>query len=277
MGGRGFVKGLWAVALSAALMSASGAETDTDRTAWMLQTNLLERTKTAVSADLPNLLVLGDSISMGYTPFVKRRLAGVANVSRPACNCRATQTYLASRGGMTAWVGTNHWDVITVNAGIWDICYMKGNPLGTDHYWGADAELGKLPPLQRGTAIRARGFHVRTPILEYQANLRKILAYLKSTGATVIFALTTPVPAYENDDRCGLFRVYNEIAVGVCAELGVRTVDLYAVAERNYDKIKDRCHFNDAGNDLLAETLVTAVTDALNDCKQRKNEQEAKR
>ena len=29
-------------------------------------------------------------------------------------------------------------------------------------------------------------------------------------------------PAYENDDRCGLFRVYNEIAVGVCAELPKR-------------------------------------------------------
>lgn len=250
--------------VSAALMSACGAETDADRTAWMLQTNLLEKGAADVS-DLPNVLVLGDSISMGYTPFVKKRLAGVANVSRPACNCRATQSYLAPRGGMKAWVGTNHWDVITVNAGIWDICYMKGDPLGTDHYWGPDAELRKLPPLARGTAIRARGFHVRTPILEYQANLRRILAYLKSTGATVIFALTTPVPAYQDDDRCGLFRAYNEIAVGVCAELGVRTVDLYAVAERNYDKIKDKCHFNDAGNDILAEALVTAVTEELSD------------
>ena len=248
-----------AVALACWTQAARGE----DKVAWMLQTNLLEKSEAVATANLPNVLILGDSISMGYTPFVKKRLAGIANVSRPARNCQATQAYLAPRGGMRDWVGTNRWDVITVNAGIWDICYMKGDPLKTDHYWGADAELGKLPPLARGTAIRDRGFHVRTPILEYQANLRKILTYLKSTGATVLFPLTTPVPAYENDDRCGLFRAYNEIAVGVCAELGVRTVDLYAVAERHYDLMKDRCHFNDEGNDLLAGVLCNEIRAAL--------------
>ena len=32
---------------------------------------------------LPDVLILGDSISIGYTPFVRSKLKGVANVFRP--------------------------------------------------------------------------------------------------------------------------------------------------------------------------------------------------
>ena len=250
------------VTFLSAVFFAATAFAETREAAWMLQTNLLERTEGKSDAALPNVLILGDSISMGYTPFVKKRLAGVANVSRPKCNCAATQFYFRERNGMKDWVGTNRWDVITVNCGIWDICYMKGDPVGTDHYWGKK-ELSALPPLQRGTAIRDLGFHVRTPILEYMANLRKILTYLKSKGATVIFPLTTPCPAYQYDDRCGLSRVYNEVASAVCAELGVQTVDLSAIGERNYDKQPDGAHYSDEGNDLLAAAVSAAVESAL--------------
>ena len=253
------------VMVSSFLASAA----DDGNVAWMLQTNLLERTERKADAALPNVLILGDSISMGYTPFVKKRLAGVANVTRPHCNCAATQFYLREKGGMRDWVGTNRWDVITVNCGCWDICYMKGDPVGTDHYWGPDAELKKLPPLQRGTSIRDRGFHVRTPILEYAKNLRTILTYLKSTGAAVIFPLSTPCPAYQYDDRCGLFRAYNEVAMDVCRELGVETVDLYAVGERNYDKQPDGAHYNDEGNDILVAAVSAAVQSALKQRKQK--------
>ena len=251
------------VAFCVAAAVFAGTAKAEDRTAWMLQTNLLERASSREVAGLPKVLLLGDSISIGYTPFVKRKLAGVANVFRPKCNCAATQFYLRGKNGMKDWTGTNRWDVIVMNAGIWDICYMKGDVLKTNHFWRPDAELEKLPPLRRGTEIRRRGFRVRTPILEYADNLRKILAYLKSTGATVIFALTTPCPAYQYDDRCGLFRVYNEVAEGVCRDLNVSTVDLYTVGERNYDNQPDKVHYNDAGNEDLAEAVVEAVRTAL--------------
>ena len=230
----------------------------------MLQTNLLDRAGTpSAAAGLPKVLILGDSISMGYTPFVKKRLSGIADVSRPRCNCAATQFYFRKKNGMEDWLGTNRWDVVVMNAGIWDICYMKGDVLKTDHFWRPDAELAKLPPLRRGTEIRKRGFRVRTPILEYAANLRKILSRLKATGANVVFALTTPCPAYQYDDRCGLFCVYNEVASGVCGELGVGTLDLYSVGERNYDNQPDGAHYNDAGNDDMATAVSGAVVSAL--------------
>jgi len=241
------------------------AALDADSEAWMLQTNALERTEAKTVASLPNVLVLGDSISIGYTPFLRKRLTGIANVHRPSGNCSSSQHFLRDRGGMRYWVGTNRWDVIVVNCGIWDFCYMKGDPFRTDHYWGPDAELKALPPLRRGTAIRARGFHARTSLPEYVENLKKIIGYLKSTGATVLFALTTPVPSYQNDDRCGLARAYNEMAESVCAGLGVRTADLYAVGERLYDHQPDEVHYDDAGNDALAAALCDEIEKSLAD------------
>ena len=49
----------------------------------------------------------------------------------------------------------------------------------------------------------------------------------------------------------------------VCAELGVQTVDLSAIGERNYDKQPDGAHYNDEGNDLLAAAVSAAVESAL--------------
>ena len=53
------------------------------------------------------------------------------------------------------------------------------------------------------------------------------------------------------------------IAAAVCAEMGVKTVDLYAVGERNYDKQPDGAHYNDEGNDILAAAVSDAVVAAL--------------
>ena len=77
------------IILTAAVLLVSGAVradgSAAKNEAWLLQTNLLE--KGSARADrLPNVLILGDSISLGYTPAVKRKLAGRANVSRPGCN-----------------------------------------------------------------------------------------------------------------------------------------------------------------------------------------------
>ena len=252
--------------LAAVSAMAGSAAADPSKAEWMLQTNLLEKTG-ACAEGLPKVLVLGDSISMGYAPILRRQLAGVADVRRPQCNCGATQFYLRDKNGMKDWLGTNRWDVITVNAGIWDICYMKGDVLGIDHYWGPgnNKELAALAPIPRGTAIRDLGYRVRTPILEYMENVRRILTHLKSTGATVIFPLTTPAVGYQVDDRCGLFRVYNEVAKAVCDEMGVKTVDFYALAERNYEKIYDGAHFNDEGNGILAGALAKEIVAALRD------------
>ena len=236
--------------MCAAAVLAAGA---TDE-AWLLQTNLLERA-TAGRRELPNVLILGDSISIGYTPYVKAKLEGVANVSRPACNCGPSQFYLAN---MKDWVGTNHWDVIHVNFGIWDNHYLKGPSDGMGLYWGREV-TNSLPALAKGTAIRDLGFRIRTPASEYVRNLRTILGFLKTHADKVVFGLTTPLQGWQGDDRLGRIRVYNELAEDVCSELGVGVADLYSVAERNLDKQTDGCHFNGEGYALLADAVVRAI------------------
>ena len=79
----------------------------------------------------------------------------------------------------------------------------------------------------------------------------------------MFFALTTPCPSYQYDDRCGLARAYNEVAAYVCKGLSVQTIDLYAVGERNYRHQPDRCHYDDVGNDALAECICSEVKHAL--------------
>ena len=98
-----------AAAVATVLGLRASAAPDAAKVAWMLQTNLLENSSSTAAEDLPKVLVLGDSISMGYTPFLKRQLMGVADVRRPGCNCGATQFYLRERGGMKDWVGSPPW------------------------------------------------------------------------------------------------------------------------------------------------------------------------
>ena len=249
------------LAIGLAVLAAGPLMAEDANEAWLLQTNLLERTSKS-AAGLPEVLILGDSISLGYTPAVKAKLAGKANVSRPGCNCGPSQFYLRS---MNDWVGTNHWAVIHVNFGIWDNHYLKGAADGMGLFWGHELKDQVFSPVAKGTAIRDLGFRIRTPIREYERNLRTILTFLKSRADVVVFGLTTPLKLWESDDRCGRIRVYNELAVEVCKELGVAVDDLYGVAERHLDCQTDGCHFNAEGYGYLADSVVDAVLRALSD------------
>jgi hypothetical protein len=51
---------------------------------------------------LPRVLILGDSISIGYTRLVRRQLEGRANVHRPAENCAETANGLKN---LDKWLG----------------------------------------------------------------------------------------------------------------------------------------------------------------------------
>jgi len=67
--------------------------------------------------NLPRVMIIGDSISLGYTMQVREALAGKANVHRPPCNCGPTTSGL---NGMDDWLGDGKWDVIQFNFGLHD-------------------------------------------------------------------------------------------------------------------------------------------------------------
>ena len=66
---------------------------------------------------LPRMLMIGDSISRGYTLAVRHALAGKINVHRAPANCGPTASGLKN---LDIWLGTGKWDIITWNFGIHD-------------------------------------------------------------------------------------------------------------------------------------------------------------
>jgi lysophospholipase L1-like esterase len=66
---------------------------------------------------LPRVLLIGNSVSRGYTQAVRRALAGQANVHRAPANCGPTASGLKN---IEVWLGDGKWDVIHFNFGIHD-------------------------------------------------------------------------------------------------------------------------------------------------------------
>jgi acyl-CoA thioesterase-1 len=184
-------------------------------------------------AGLPRVLLIGDSISMGYTLPVRKLLAGKANVHRIPTNGGPTKNGVAN---IAKWLGSGKWDVIHFNWGIHDLKHM---PDGKRQVEPAD----------------------------YEANLRKLVATLKATGAKLVWASTTPIPEGElNPPRTfGQVKEYNDIAARVMTESGVAINDLNAWMTPRFEefhKPKD-LHYKEAGSEFLAQKVATAITEAL--------------
>ncbi len=186
---------------------------------------------------LPRVLLIGDSISMGYTLPVRAALAGRANVHRPPVNCGDTARGVQS---VDTWLGTGKWDVIHFNFGLHDLKYLDAS--------------GQL-------ADAAKGGKLVASVETYEANLRKIVARLKQTGAKVIFATTTPVPAGTAGRPEHAELPYNAAAVRVMRELGVAVNDLHAVVTPHLASWQrpNNVHFTDAGSAGLAQAVAAAV------------------
>src|SRR5437763_13743340 len=69
-------------------------------------------------AGLPRVLIIGDSISIGYQVPLREALKGKANVHRPATNCGPTTRGVEQ---IEQWLGDEKWDVIHFNFGLHDV------------------------------------------------------------------------------------------------------------------------------------------------------------
>ncbi len=138
------------------------------------------------------------------------------------------------------------WDVIHFNHGVWDQAYLDPNN-----------------PNKRAEPGKGR---IRTSIEDYEKNLRAIVARLKQTKATLIWASTTPIlvgsePGYVGGE---MVDKYNAVAVKVMQENGVIIDDLNAECVRQGKPKTLNVH--DVGN--LAPKVTETVLAAL---KERKN------
>ena len=190
---------------------------------------------------LPRVLLIGDSISIGYTVPVREMLKGKANVHRPLTNCGPTTNGVRN---LDVWLGEKKWDVIHFNFGLHDLKYM--GPNGENLY---DPE---------------KGHHQVSP-KEYQLNLDSIARRLKKTGAKVIWRNTTPVPPGSKGRVVGDSKKYNDIAAKVMQKHGIPTQDMFTFSSNQMDELmlKANVHFTRDGSKKLADTVVEQIMAAL--------------
>ncbi|WP_309709137.1 alpha/beta hydrolase fold domain-containing protein [Armatimonas sp.] len=184
---------------------------------------------------LPRVLLIGDSISMGYTLPVRNLLDGKANVIHPPVNCSDSGFGLRE---LDKWLGDKPWDVIHVNFGLHDLKFVD--------------EKGTLVAVEKGKQ--------RLSLTEYEANLRALVARLKATKAKLIWATTTTVPEGTIGRIAGGERAYNEIVKKVMTELKVPIDDLHAVMAEQQPR---NVHFTPAGYETLAQAVVRSLSKAL--------------
>ncbi len=193
---------------------------------------------------LPNVLLIGDSISIGYTVDVRKNLKGKADVFRIPTNGQASDFGLQN---LDKWLGDRKWDVIHFNWGLWDICYRNPDSKEQGHRDKVNGKLSVTPE-------------------QYRDNLEEIVARLKQTGAELIWCATTPVPEGEAGRKVGDEIDYNRIAAEIMAKHGVATNDLHAHALEKLPGIslkKGDVHFTAAGNAHLAKKVAESVSACL--------------
>ena len=186
-------------------------------------------------ADDPKLLrvlLIGDSISIGYTLPVRKLLEGKANVHRIPENGGPTSNGAAK---IDKWLGDSKWDVIHVNWGLHDLKLVDGKH--------------------------------QVPLEEYEKHLRGLVKKLKATGAKIVWASTTPVPAGKTSPPRQAEDVprYNEVAKKVMDENGVAIDDLYAFALPKLKEIQlpANVHYSAKGYEALAGEVAKSIQAAL--------------
>ncbi|TKG96866.1 SGNH/GDSL hydrolase family protein [Puteibacter caeruleilacunae] len=198
---------------------------------------------------IPNVLLYGDSISIGYTPTVRSELKGKANVYRIHRNGASSNQFIKYIEEMKnsmfqpylneGW--SFNWDVIHFNVGLHDLKYLAEGNL--------DKENGKQ----------------MTSIANYKGNLKAICKYLMSEypEAVLVFATTTPVPEGEPGRFMGDELKYNKAAMEILSQFPqIKINDLHEFVRPNFEdwKIKPgNVHYNVKGKQQQGKEVARTI------------------
>lgn len=186
----------------------------------------------------PKILIIGDSISIGYTPFVKEYFLEKAIVSRNKGNAQHTGTGLKN---IEAWIGEEQWDIVQFNWGLWDLCYRHSD---SKEYGNRDKINGKP----------------EYTIQEYASNLDTIVSLIKKkTNAKLIFVATTNVPKNEPGRHQNEVRKYNDAAKKIMKKHGVLVNDIYKASikiHKNFGLGANDVHYNKEGYEKLGKLIT---------------------
>jgi hypothetical protein len=200
---------------------------------------------------LPNVLIIGDSISMGYTPPLRTLLEGKANVMHPMrpdgklpANCFSTAVGLTD---LNKWLGSTKWSVIQFNWGLHDLCYRNPEANTPAH---RDKQHGKI----------------EVPLEAYKKNLEALVNELQKTGARLIWASTTKVPDGDEGRFTGDDVKYNAAARGVMERHHIAIDDLHALTVSFPPELSlgpGNVHYKPEGYARLAKQVADSILAAL--------------
>jgi len=202
-----------------------------------------KKTKVKIDPSLPYVLIIGDSISIGYTPTVTELLKGKANIIHNPGNAEGTTRGLEN---LPSWLAEHKWDLIHFNWGLHDLKRVK--VAGT-------SQNSKSPddPYQ-------------ATVEKYTENMKKLVTQLKATGVKLIFATTTPYPTVNNpyrDEKDAA--IYNAAALKIMEANNIQINDLHGLVK---DRLKElqkpkNVHFKPSGSAALGKQVAEAIQTAL--------------
>lgn len=189
---------------------------------------------------MKNLLLIGDSIRMGYDKSVQKSLEGKVNVLFPKENCRFASFVLRYFHEYIKEFKGEKIDVIHWNAGLWD-------------------------------CLRLFEEEPHTPIEVYAYYIERICIRIKKLcpDAKVIFATSTQVISEKMDINFKRYNEeiekYNETAVNIVKKYGFEVNDLYAVSAKLPDDAhSDTVHYyTSMGTEAFAKQVLSYVAPAL--------------
>ncbi len=189
---------------------------------------------------MKNLLLVGDSIRVGYDKSVRKSLEGKANVIFPEENCRFASYVLRHFHEYVTRIKGENIDVVHWNAGLWD-------------------------------CLRLFGEDPHTPLDVYEYYIDRICIRIKKIcpNAKVIFATSTWVISEEMSDDAKRYNEeieqYNQVAVNVVNKYGFEVNDLYKLSKSlPKEAHSDAVHYyTPMGTEAFTKQVLSYVVPAL--------------
>ena len=187
------------------------------------------------------IVLIGDSIRMGYDKYVKNALQGVAEVYYPNENCRFAENVLRFAH---EWKRNGQWpddvDLVHWNAGLWDALELFGDePLTSLSYYG-----------------------------EAIARIHKRLRML-FPKAKIVFATSTTVLEHKcSADFCRhntTIEKYNQTAIRALSQTDTIINDLYEITKDCPEEYhSDAVHYyTDAGTELIGKKVLDVIKSTI--------------
>ena len=185
---------------------------------------------------MKKIVLIGDSVRMGYDKYVKEKLKDVAIVEYPKTNCSYAQTVLRYSVDWRDEAGWDDADLVHWNAGLHDVLELFGEE-----------------PM--------------TPPEFYELLIKRIHKRLRLLfpSAKIVFATSTAVLEEEYGEnfkrRNSVIKQYNEIAKNALKDTDAIINDLFAITENcPRDCHNDVTHYgNEKGIKLLGDQVLSVI------------------